>query len=63
MPNEVLLTFSDVEVYVPFPAEISRRTHKTYLDSIGRTVITLKKSMCTESHAQTVYVSAQSGWR
>ncbi|ORX38806.1 Ribophorin I [Kockovaella imperatae] len=48
---------TNIEVFAPFPADISRWTHKTYLDSTGRPAITLRKSLCTENHAQTVYVT------
>lgn len=42
---------------VPFPVDtIEHSTHKTYLDSIGRPRITIKKRMCVEKHEQDVYV-------
>ncbi|ORY30341.1 Ribophorin I [Naematelia encephala] len=48
----------DVEVYTPFPVDsITHSIHKTYLDSTGRHAITLTKTMCTENHAQNVYVT------
>lgn len=31
--------------------------YKTYLDSIGRPRITIKKRMCVEKHEQDVFVS------
>lgn len=47
----------DVEVFTPFPVDsITHSMHRTYLDSIGRPAITIKKAHCTENHAQTVYV-------
>ncbi|KAJ9101893.1 hypothetical protein QFC21_003233 [Naganishia friedmannii] len=46
----------DVNVTVPFPVDtIEHSTHKTYLDSIGRPRITIKKRRCVEKHEQDVY--------
>ncbi|KAJ9110429.1 hypothetical protein QFC19_001554 [Naganishia cerealis] len=48
----------NVNVTVPFPVDtIEQETHKTYLDSIGRPRITIKKRMCVEKHEQDVYVT------
>jgi oligosaccharyltransferase complex subunit alpha (ribophorin I) len=47
-----------VEVFTPFPVDsIAHSTHKTYLDTTGRHVVTIKKSFATEHHAQNVYVT------
>ena len=48
----------NVEVFTPFRVDsIEHSTHKTYLDSTGRHMITLRKSQVTENHAQNVYVT------
>ncbi|EIW71206.1 hypothetical protein TREMEDRAFT_71088 [Tremella mesenterica DSM 1558] len=47
-----------VEVFTPFPVDsIDHTTHKTYLDSTGRHMITIRKTRCTEFHAQSIYVT------
>lgn len=49
---------TDVEVFTPFPVDaIEHSVHKTYLDTSGRPVVTITKSLVTENHAQNVYVS------
>lgn len=49
---------TDVQVFTPFPVdEIEHGVHKTYLDTTGRPVVTLKKHLVTENHAQPVYVT------
>ncbi|KAK1921625.1 Ribophorin I, partial [Papiliotrema laurentii] len=48
----------DVEVFTPFPVDsITHSTHKTYLDTTGRHAVTIKKSLATENHAQTIFVT------
>lgn len=48
----------DVEVHTPFAVDsITHSIIKTYLDTTGRPTVTLKKSRCTENHAETIYVS------
>jgi oligosaccharyltransferase complex subunit alpha (ribophorin I) len=55
---ETELTCSNVEVFAPFPVDsISHSVHKTYLDTTGRPEITIKKSGCTEKHAQPIYIT------
>ncbi|CAD6584510.1 MAG: dolichyl-diphosphooligosaccharide--protein glycosyltransferase subunit 1 [Tremellales sp. Tagirdzhanova-0007] len=47
----------DVEVIPPFAVDtLQHSVHKTYLDSTGRHTITLRKTRCTENHAQPVYI-------
>ncbi|WVQ83289.1 hypothetical protein IAT38_005428 [Cryptococcus sp. DSM 104549] len=49
---------TDIQVIAPFSVDsIEHSIHKTYLDTTGRSVVTLKKALCTEQHAQTVYVT------
>lgn len=36
---------------------IAHSTHKTYLDTTGRHVVTIKKALATEQHAQNVFVT------
>lgn len=58
-----LTSYRDVQVFTPFPVDsISHSTHKTYLDSTGHHMVTLKKQRCTERHAQTIYVSVELDW-
>jgi len=48
----------DVQVSTPFPAKAtSNSTHTTYLDSIGRPVVTLQYESLTDRHLGVVYVS------
>lgn len=45
----------------PFPVDdVNHSVRKTYLDTSGRHMVTLKKARCTENHAQLVYVSLSS---
>ena len=47
----------DVEVITPFSVDsVKHSIHKTFLDSTGRPTVTLRKTRCTENHAQAVYV-------
>lgn len=47
----------DVNVTVPFPVDsISHSVHKTYLDSVGRPRVTIRKRMCVEKHEQDIFV-------
>lgn len=49
---------TDVEVFPPFPVDsIERSTHVTFLDTIGRPAVTLKKDHVTDKHIGIVYVS------
>ncbi|KAJ7068267.1 Ribophorin I [Mycena amicta] len=49
---------TDVEFAAPFPAiSTSKSTHTTYLDTVGRPVITLHFKDLTEKHALPIYVS------
>lgn len=49
---------TDVEVVTPFAVDsIEHSVHRTYLDTIGRPMVTIKKSLVTENHAQPVYVT------
>lgn len=52
------LILRNVEVVAPFPVDaIEHSVHKTYLDSTGRPRVTIKKTLCSESHEQNIYVS------
>jgi oligosaccharyltransferase complex subunit alpha (ribophorin I) len=52
------MPLSDVEVNPPFPPMVmSRSTHVTYLDSIGRPAVTFAYDHLTEKHLGTIYVS------
>jgi hypothetical protein len=47
----------DVEVQTPFDVDaMSKHTHVTYLDTIGRPAIVLKKTSLTDQHTGIVYV-------
>lgn len=49
---------TDVEVFAPFPVDsIEHSLVKTYLDTTGRPVVTITKSVVTENHAQPVYIT------
>jgi len=49
---------TDVSIYPPFPPEsISRRTHTTYLDTVGRPSVTFIKHGLTEKHTDLIYVT------
>ncbi|KZW02106.1 Ribophorin I [Exidia glandulosa HHB12029] len=48
----------DVEVFPPFPVDsVEHSTHVTFLDTVGRPAVTLKKRQVTDKHDGIVYVS------
>lgn len=49
---------TDVEVHAPFAVDsIEHSVHRTYLDTIGRPMVTITKRLVTENHAQPVFVT------
>lgn len=49
---------TDVEVFPPFPVDsIEHSTHVTYLDTVGRHAVTLRKKQITDKHDGIIYVS------
>jgi len=48
---------TDITVHEPFPAQMERSTHITYLDTVGRPAFTFKGTNLTEKHEQLIYIT------
>ncbi|KAF8476511.1 oligosaccharyl transferase alpha subunit [Gautieria morchelliformis] len=49
---------TDIEIFEPFPMlSVTRSTHITYLDTIGRPAVVFKKDSITDNHTNNIYIT------